>query len=117
MLFTADEKEEFEKICASCNLTKAQVKQVFLATLHVLTRKTYSGANEITIPFIAKLKYSIKEEMTPEGIVPLIKIDAEPCNAFKREVAFIQSNETTPTEKYFNILFDDYFNGLLEIDS
>ena len=116
MLFTAEERNYFDKICSSTTLTKSQVKQVLLAQLHVLTRQTYNRQNEIIIPFIAKLKFSYDDEVTTDGLVADIKIEAEPCNAFKREVSFIAEGEKTPTERYINNLFDNCFKELLEMD-
>lgn len=116
MLFTTEERDYFDKICSSTSLSRAQVKQVLLAQLHVLARQTYNKQNEIVIPFITKLKFSYSDVVEGSAVSVDIKINAEPCNAFKREVAFIANNEKTPTEKYINGMFDTCFKELLEIE-
>lgn len=122
MLFTPEEKDFFEKICAVSRKDKATVKEVLLALLYVSTKQSYSAKfskaeyAEITIPYICSLKWKYKDKFVGNGITTEVEMLATASNALKRELSCISDGETTPTEKYIKNLISNHIDEVLELN-
>jgi len=122
MLFTAEEKDFFEKICAVSRKDKATVKEVLLAILFVATKQSYAAKYskkefvELTIPYICSLKWKYKDKFVGTGVTTNVEMDAVASNALIRELSCISDDVTTPTENYIKNLIANHIDDILELD-